>query len=152
MRHALEATRKSFEDALSARHSPLGAKKASDEPYLKQVTSGVLEKYIADAPSGGDAVPEDRFRKLHRKKTSDDMLRNKWVNQGKTVHDFADFYASVVEETSPRYRAATPPVEARAAGEWGVVDYKMDHMKDDRRVEYESSEFPWLKSVHKYTV
>ena len=105
------------------------------------------------APKGSDSPPAREFRKFHRKPRGvetyeNDILDNHYRDNKGVVKEKPDFFKAVVATDDPDYLKRP----AHFGQEGVVLEFKDEHIKNDRYVAYKSDKYPWIVSVQKYTL
>jgi len=125
---------------------------------LKLHTTTMLDDYINKAPNGSNRAMDPLRQKFHRKDSAG--LNNTYTDANGVVVHQPGFYAGIIPYGDARFIYRPPVFGGRIGGitnpSNNSVHYQMlyntTHLSTDRIVSYNSTIYPWIEAVYRFSM
>lgn len=126
--------------------------KATDEDKLELHTEKLLNDYIAKAQPKDYIYSDPKFQKMHvsctHKYKSNPAGRS---DCSSTAWNSGAGYDRILTKNDPIFMDRSP-WHPNPQSDMTHFKYKDSHIKYDKRVSYNSTDYPWIEAVHKFRV
>ena len=120
--------------------------KAEDESKLATLQRANLDEYLEQAPADQQGVPDKFYWKYARKpnNTDEPLLDNGDKDGGK------DFFARGILPGMDDYEPRPESFQKRFEYDTLMMEFKMEHMSNDRFARYHNDKYPFILQVQRY--
>lgn len=120
--------------------------KAEDESKLATLQRPNLDEYLEQAPADQQGVPDKFYWKYARKpnNTDEPLLDNGDKDGGK------DFFARGILPGMDDYEPRPESFQKRFEYDTLMMEFKMEHMSNDRFARYHNDKYPFILQVQRY--